>query len=537
MQQAWTTYKQLALAPDGRVRRGAAGDGATSDAQAAALLHAVWLRDRTAFDAIWGWTREALSRRQAHPANPKRDGLFAGRWAGGEVTDWSNSTAADQRLAAALLLASRLWNEPRYEREAKLILEAVLEHAAFSWHNLSIAAANSFLKDLEPVTTSAGSLTPAYYRMFAEGSRNAIWLQMLDGTYDALARASAAAGPLGGGAGLLPTWFSVARRNGEVGPPVDPAWQSSGFAGTGGGPALVAQLALDLRWANDPRARALLGPTARILAQDLAQRGRIAAGYARSGAGASAETDSYGALAGIALFDPRAEGTLRAQLDAALAGRDPDGLLDAMEGMWMLAGGPPNYWRIWWPPEDLPTTRNDAVTPPDSGWPWRYFEETGHVVQGEFLEHFTRHGGVEVFGLPRTDEVVEDGRTVQYFQRGRLEAGPGSAGGVSVAALGRRAAAARGVGSRPEAQAVPAFESDEARLYVPETGHSVSGGFRRFYERHGSAVLGSPITEELSEDGFTVQYFERMVLEYLPGKPVQATLLGDDLLREKGWLR
>ena len=88
-----------------------------------------------------------------------------------------------------------------------------------------------------------------------------------------------------------------------------------------------------------------------------------------------------------------------------------------------------------------------------------------------------------------------------------------------------------------ETRLTGALESDDTRLYVPETGHSVSGGFRAFYDRHGSAVLGSPLTEELSEDGFTVQYFERMVLEYLPGKPVQASLLGDDLLREKGWLR
>jgi hypothetical protein len=41
----------------------------------------------------------------------------------------------------------------------------------------------------------------------------------------------------------------------------------------------------------------------------------------------------------------------------------------------------------------------------------------------------------------------------------------------------------------------------------------------------------------MTEDGFTVQYFERAVLEYQPGKPVQASLLGDDALREKGWLK
>jgi len=68
--------------------------------------------------------------------------------------------------------------------------------------------------------------------------------------------------------------------------------------------------------------------------------------------------------------------------------------------------------------------------------------------------------------------------------------------------------------------------------------HTVGGGFKTFFDRAGgAAVLGYPITEELNEDGFTVQYFERAVLEYLPGKPVQAALLGDDALRQKGWLK
>jgi hypothetical protein len=45
------------------------------------------------------------------------------------------------------------------------------------------------------------------------------------------------------------------------------------------------------------------------------------------------------------------------------------------------------------------------------------------------------------------------------------------------------------------------------------------------------------LTEELQEDGFTVQYFERAVLEYVPGQPVRPVLLGDQLLRQKGWLK
>jgi hypothetical protein len=74
--------------------------------------------------------------------------------------------------------------------------------------------------------------------------------------------------------------------------------------------------------------------------------------------------------------------------------------------------------------------------------------------------------------------------------------------------------------------------------YVPESGHRLLGGFRDFYARAGGlAVLGPPLTEELVEDGITVQYFERAVLEYVPGQAVRPTLLGDQALRQKGWLK
>ena len=546
---AWQSFKRLALTDEGRVRRGQAGDGATADAQAAALLHAVWMRDRGAFDAVWGWTQLALSRRTDHPANPKRMALFASRWSRGNVTDWSNSTAADQRIAAALLQAARLWDEPTYAAEAQRILNGVLDEAAISWDvrgvpatGWSITAANAFLKELEPATTSAASITPAFYRMFAEAGRSTTWLWLLDGAYASLERAVSPTGRLGSGAGLLPGWFSVSREDGAVGAPVDPTWQSTGFSAESA--ALAWQLALDARWSGDERATRLLLPTARHLARDLTQRGRLAPAYQRDGqpvggiaAAATAETRQYGALAGIAALEPGAAAALRAKLDVALTSSDADRLLDAMDGLWLLAGGPPNFWRVWNPPVDLPTSRNDNAVPPADGYPWRYFQETGHTVHGPTLEYVTAHGGVALFGPPRTDEFVEDGKLVQYFQRGRLEIGSDRTW-HTLAPLGAEAASRRGILARPEAQPVAPFESDDSSLYVPETGHAVALGFKGFYEAHGgAAVLGFPLTEELVEDGVSVQYFERVLLEYVPGRGVQPTLLGDELLREKGWLR
>ncbi|MBN1934687.1 MAG: hypothetical protein JW934_08470 [Anaerolineae bacterium] len=51
-----------------------------------------------------------------------------------------------------------------------------------------------------------------------------------------------------------------------------------------------------------------------------------------------------------------------------------------------------------------------------------YFAETGHTVQFAFLKFFQDNGGVDVFGYPITEWIIEsNGRIVQYFQRGKME--------------------------------------------------------------------------------------------------------------------
>lgn len=51
----------------------------------------------------------------------------------------------------------------------------------------------------------------------------------------------------------------------------------------------------------------------------------------------------------------------------------------------------------------------------------RYFPETGHVVSFAFLTFYDQNGGLDIFGYPITEPLVENGRIVQYFQRARME--------------------------------------------------------------------------------------------------------------------
>ncbi len=99
--------------------------------------------------------------------------------------------------------------------------------------------------------------------------------------------------------------------------------------------------------------------------------------------------------------------------------------------------------------------------------------------------------------------------------------------------------------SRPASAAPPVGEP----LWFRETGHTLSGIFRYYWStRGGLAVYGYPISEAFMEvnpdDGKTylVQYFERNRFEYHPELggtqyEVLLGLLGNSLLREKGWVQ
>lgn len=158
----------------------------------------------------------------------------------------------------------------------------------------------------------------------------------------------------------------------------------------------------------------------------------------------------------------------------------------------------------------------------------RYFRETGHYLRGAFRSYWERNGALAIFGYPITEEYLRaaDGRIVQYFERARFELNVRN--GQALIELGRLGVEQTGNRIFP---VTPPFASTAARRYFPETGHSLQGGFKRFWEgRGGVTIFGLPISEEIAErlsDGQfrTVQYFERSRFELWPDG-VRLALLG-----------
>lgn len=162
----------------------------------------------------------------------------------------------------------------------------------------------------------------------------------------------------------------------------------------------------------------------------------------------------------------------------------------------------------------------------ENGMPTKtYFPETGHNVADELLTAW-RTTGLMIFGYPISEPMIENGRTVQYFERARLEHWPEYAGTqweVQGTLLGNWVAEKRRneLAFKPLPANQPADSPN--RVFFKETGHWLAYGFKKYWDANGGLwQFGYPISEEFQEknaqDGqtYTVQYFERARFEYHP---------------------
>jgi peptide/nickel transport system substrate-binding protein len=177
----------------------------------------------------------------------------------------------------------------------------------------------------------------------------------------------------------------------------------------------------------------------------------------------------------------------------------------------------------------------------------RTFPETGKTVSGKFLTYWDTHGGLAQQGFPISAEMQEksavDGKTytVQYFERAVFEAHPENQPpfDVLLSLLGNFVYKANYPNGAPN----QTVSTSNATKFT-QTGHSLGGKFRTYWETHGGlAQQGYPISDEFTEISdlngkpYTVQYFERAVFELHPenaGTPYEVLLsqLGTFQLRD-----
>src|SRR5665648_376255 len=128
---SWQSYCRHFIKSDGQVIIPEEGGGTISEAQAYALLRAVWANDAPVFNRVYAWTYKNLSRVHTHG-----DNLLAWRWGrlpdgSWGVLDANSATDGDLDYALALILAQRLgWRAPPglpgYREEARRVQADIL---------------------------------------------------------------------------------------------------------------------------------------------------------------------------------------------------------------------------------------------------------------------------------------------------------------------------------------------------------------------------------------------------------------------------
>ncbi|MEX2426120.1 MAG: hypothetical protein WD401_05075, partial [Thermomicrobiaceae bacterium] len=163
-------------------------------------------------------------------------------------------------------------------------------------------------------------------------------------------------------------------------------------------------------------------------------------------------------------------------------------------------------------------TRDDAYAEWADQDYCEYFEQTGNYLCFGFKDYWHDYGGLEIFGYPITNEMQEDGTTVQYFERARFEWHPGAWPERHDVLQGLL-----GVEVSMHMDDHDAFDSVEKAKghceYFAATGHNVCDEFlKRWAMSGGLPVFGYPISEAfVNDEGMFVQYFERQRMEHQPG--------------------
>jgi len=160
-----------------------------------------------------------------------------------------------------------------------------------------------------------------------------------------------------------------------------------------------------------------------------------------------------------------------------------------------------------------------------------YFDETGHVVTGEFLAAYRSvPNPVQLYGYPITDAFQDTTRNllVQYFQKARFELDPAGPVGnrVKVSPLGEYL-------YTPGPEASLTVNPGACRTYYPPDGYRVCYAFLEFYDRQGGQKqFGLPISNIEWHDGRMVQYFQNARLEYHPEMPMGQWIVLAELGRQ-----
>lgn len=280
--ESWQGYVRRFLTPEGRVMVPERQGGTISEAQAYALLRAVWAGDAETFDRVAQWTETHLSRQKrlgdhllAWHWGPKGDGTAG-------VLDANTAADGDLDFAVALVLAHRRGWRPAegsdYLAWARRVAEDIWRQEVVRLPDgTPVLVPGNWHEAAPPYLLNPSYFFPAAYRLLAEATGDDRFWELADATYPLVTRLGQGLGDLPG-VGLFPDW-ALLTADGRVIPAADReshfGWEAV---------RLPWRLALDRLWFGRQEPVQVLTPRfLPFLKARWQAEGRLAAVYAYDG--------------------------------------------------------------------------------------------------------------------------------------------------------------------------------------------------------------------------------------------------------------
>ncbi len=272
LSETWQGYKSYFIESDGRVLRFPEQD-TTSEGQANAMLRAVVMGDRPAFDNLLRWTEDNLSRQEKFG-----DHLLSWHYIDGSVRDGMPATDADIDYAMALVLASQQWKNDSYADMAGRSLKDILNilTVVFKYHRYLLPWIIDSPSSLDKIPQNLSYYSPAYFKSFYAFDHDPRWLELVNTSYILSAQAQKSFNGVAG-VGLVPDWVSV-DRSGNL----------SSYDGKSGNFAWEAvrvpfRIGIDEFFNRDPRALDILEKFSNFFEGELKNRGKLMSEYSYDG--------------------------------------------------------------------------------------------------------------------------------------------------------------------------------------------------------------------------------------------------------------
>lgn len=269
LHQTWKYYKENFILSYGQVIDPQA-NRTTSEGQAYALLRALWLNDRKAFEGVLAWTQDHMGYRYG-------DKLFSWLWEGDKLIDTATASDADVDMASALILAGKRWENNQYAEIGKQIAGDIWSKEVVEINGQYVLVAGSDMKRDDFFIVNPSYFSPGAYKVFAQVDPGHDWNKLADDTYSLLNQIKSKYF-------LPPNWFLINGTTGEISDATSYYGDSAELYGFDAF-RLFWRIALDYDWYSDSRAKDYLVSYERFFESEWQKNKDFKSIYTKDGVG------------------------------------------------------------------------------------------------------------------------------------------------------------------------------------------------------------------------------------------------------------